>query len=515
MLRYSKYISSLLLVAAIALTGCDKNFESINTNPNASTNAQIDYLFTQSQLKGSYVYDRCYFYTSYLNCGDFIQHFATYKDVSGSGVGDKYGANDFYQGFYYRYIYTNAINTVGEVIRNAKDPALVNKVAVARIWKVLLMQRITDLYGDVPYTDAGKGYTDANFTPKYDKQSDIYAGLLSELDAAIKSFDASKPTFGSADLIYKGNIAQWQKFGYSLMLRVAMRMTKIDAATAQTWAQKAITGGVILTDADNAIVKYTNGPQTYNDNPVAYELVGQDYVPGAYGDANTEGGKFSKTFIDFLKNNNDPRLNVVAIVWNNKNPDTTTALQQGLPNGLAVKPNAFASYSEPNPNTILQYNAPLLVLTAAETNLLLSEAALRKWTSGDPGLYYKTGVETALRNWGLFGAAGVIAPARITAYSTAQALNQAASTDAQMNQIHSQFWVALLLDEQEAYANWRRTGYPQLTPVNYPGNNTGGTIPRRFPYSQPEAGMNAINYNQAVSRQGPDLLTTRIWWDKQ
>ncbi len=510
---FLKYLLVLGLVAGFS--SCDKNFEEINTNPNASTNPNVDYLFSQSQLRGNYVYDRNYFYTAYLNAGMFIQHFTTFKDVAGSGVGDKYGANDFYQGFYFRYIYTNVINTLGEAIRAAQKPNQVNKLAAARIWRVLLMQRITDAYGDVPYKDAVKGYTEGNFSPAYDPQSEIYADLLKELDEAIRSFDASKPTFGNADLLYKGNIDQWKKFGYSLMLRVAMRLTKRDEAKAREWAQKAITGGVILLPADNAVVKYSNGPQVYNNNPVAYELVGQDYIPGANGINNTEGGKFSKTFIDYLKNHNDPRLNVVAVTWNGSTPDTSTVKQKGFPSGTGTRPADYNTYSEPNPATILQYAAPLLVLTNAETNFLLSEAALRGWTGGSAAQYYKTAIENNMQNWALFGPGGVIASNRISDYTSANALNTAGSFDAQMNQVHSEFWIALLLDEQEAYANWRRTGYPQLTPVNYPGNSTGGAIPRRFPYSQPEQGMNKINYNAAIARQGADLLTTRVWWDKQ
>lgn len=510
-----KYI--MVLCVAAGLTSCDKDFEEINTNPNASTKPNVNYLFTQSLLRGNYVYDRNYFYTAYLNCGMFVQHFATYKDVAGAGVGDKYGANDFYQGFYYRYIYNNVINTLSEAIRAANTPDQINKLAAARIWRVLLMQRITDTYGDVPYKQAVLGYLDGIFSPAYDPQSEIYADLLKELDEAIRSFDASKPTFGNADLIYKGNIDQWKKFGYSLMLRVAMRLTKRDEPKAREWAQKAITGGVILLPADNAVIKYSNGPQIYNNNPVAYELVGQDYIPGAAGINNTEGGKFSKTFIDFLKNRNDPRLNVVAVTYNGTTPDTSTGPQQGLPNGLPPnRPPSFNLYSEPNPATILQYAAPLLVLTNAETNFLLSEAALRGWATGTTAAqYYKTGIENNMANWTLFGAGGVIAAGKVNAYTTANALNTAGSFDAQMNQVHTQLWVALLLDGQEAFANWRRTGYPQLAPVNYTGNATGGVIPRRFPYSQPEQGMNKANYNAAVARQGADLLTTRVWWDKQ
>ncbi|MCW3464880.1 SusD/RagB family nutrient-binding outer membrane lipoprotein [Chitinophaga nivalis] len=515
MQRFAKYTFLLLTSAVLGLASCDKGFEKMNINPNAAEKPNVDLLFTQSLLKGNLPYDRGYFYTSYLNCGNFIQHFATAKEIAGAGCGDKYAVNDFYQSFYFRYIYTNAITTLGEIINAAQAPENVNKLSATRIWKVLLMQRITDLYGDVPYSDAIKGRSNV-FQPKYDTQADIYADMLKELDEAIKAFDNSKPTFGSADLLYNGNIAQWKKFGYSLMLRVAMRTTKVTDGKIPTkdWALKAIAGGVITEGTDNAVLRYTNGPQTYNNNPIAFELASQDYVTGAKGKNNTEWGKFSKTFIDFLKTQHDPRLGVVAVVWNNGVADTSAAIQQGMPNGTDKKGADFVTFSEPNPATILQYGSPLLLLTNAETNLLMSEVALRGWGSGDKAQLFRNGVTAALRNWALFGPAGTIAPAKIDQFVNDHPLTTTGNFDAQMNQIHSQFWAALLLDEHEAYANWRRTGYPQLTPVNYIGNATGGIIPRRFPYSQAEQGINAANYNAAISRQGPDLLTTRIWWDK-
>ncbi|RFS21954.1 SusD/RagB family nutrient-binding outer membrane lipoprotein [Chitinophaga silvatica] len=515
MLKFAKYKYALLLGAVLGFSSCDKGFKDMNVNPNASTNPNINYLFTQSLLKGNLVYDRTYFYTSYLTCGNYIQHFTTAKEMAGAGAGDKYAVSDQYQGMYYRYIYTNAILTLQEIINAATKSEDVNKKAAARIWKVLLMQRITDLYGDVPYSDASKG-REGSYVPKYDAQADIYLNMLQELEDAIKSFDAGKPTFGAADLFYGGNIDRWKKFGYSLMLRVAMRTTKVtdNKVVAKDWVLKAVAGGVITKDEESAVLKYSNGPQVYNNNPVAFELVNQDYGPDAHGEGNTELGKYSKTFIDFLKNNQDPRLNVVAVVWNNNKPDTSTAIQKGLPSGTDKKAGDFVTYSEPNPATVLNYAAPLLILTNAETNLLLSEAALRGWTGGDKAQLFRDGVSAALRNWSLFGAAGTIDPVRINKYVDDHALNTAGTFDAQMNQIHTQFWVALFLDEQEAYANWRRTGYPVLVPVNYPGNATGGTIPRRLPYSANEQGINATNYKEAVARQGADLLTTRMWWDK-
>lgn len=514
--RLKIYHSILALGLLAGLSSCDKDFEEVNTNPNASTSANPDLLFSQAILKGNYVLDRAYFYTSYLGASMYIQHFANYKDASLAGMGDKYGVNDLYQGFYFTYLYPNVLENLRQCMEGAQKAGHVNKVATARIWRVLHFQRLTDLYGDVPYKNALKGYPENEFLPSYDPQSEIYDGLLNELEQAINSFQNGAPTFGAADFIYQGDIPKWKKFGYSLMLRLAMRMTKIDENKARTWAQKAITGGVIENAADIATVKYFNTGQVYNFNPVAYEIGAQDYKADAYGDANVEGGKFSKTFIDFLRNNNDPRLPVMAVTYNGTTADTTSSIAKGLPNGTLNKPNNFKTYSEPNPNTILRYDAPLLVITNAEMSFLLAEAALRGWTNANTAsAYFKNGIENNMRNWAKFGTAGVIPEPRIKDYTDAHPLNTGAGFNAQMEQIHSQFWVALLLDELECYANWRRTGYPALTPTNAPGNQTNGVIPRRFPYLQTERSNNKAAYDAALARQGADNLLTRVWWDKQ
>ncbi len=513
MQRITKYTYALLLGASMGLASCDKGFEEMNTNPNASTKPNVDFLFSQSILQGNYVNDRVYFYASYLTCGAFVQHFSFAKDVTLAGSGDKYGQVDAYQGQYFRFAYTNVLTTIFELLRATEGkPELVNKAASARIWRVLIQQRITDLYGEIPYTEANKGAVEGVFQPKYDTQAAIYDGMLHDLESATNSFDNGQLKFAAADFVYKGDIGKWKKLAYSLMLRISMRMSKVAPEKAREWAAKAITGGIIMQEEDQAVVQYGSGSQTYNVNPVVFELVGQDLKPNSKGADNTENGKYSKTLIDFLKSNNDPRLPVISVVWNGGVPDTSAALQKGMPNGTEVRPNDFVTYSEPNPATVLQNAAPLIVVSAAEMRFLLSEAILRTWATGNAAQAYKEGIEIAMRNWALFGAAGRIPADKINAYTAAHPL--AGTFNDQMNQIHSQFWVATLFDEQEAFANWRRTGYPVLTPVNAKDNQTNGTIPRRLPYSRTEQGSNRANYDAAVSRQGADLLTTRIWWDK-
>ena len=195
--------------------------------------------------------------------------------------------------------------------------------------------------------------------------------------------------------------------------------------------------------------------------------------------------------------------------------NTTLAVQKGFPNGTKTAPPAAeqATYSEPNQSTVFKYDAPLVLISNAETNLYLAEAAARGWYTGetDKDLYEK-GVKASFLNMGIYGAAYAITDA--TAYLTLNPFNAAGSFEAKMNQIHTQIYIALFVDEQEIYSNWRRTGYPVLIPVNFPGNVTNGTIPRRFKYPTSEYSVNSTNLAEAIKRQGEDTFTTKIWWDK-
>jgi hypothetical protein len=503
-----KIYSIVLTLFLLGLWSCEKDFKEINTNPNASTIASSAFLFSNAQLN---TLNTGQFETSLLNCGGFLQHFATYKEVS--GVGDKYLANDAYHAVFFQEAFPNSVNQINEVLRATTSANDINKNAIARIWKVYIMHRITDLYGDIPYSEAGRGYPDLIFTPKYDAQAAIYANMLSELEASTKAFDATKPSFGAADLIYAGDVAKWKKLGYSLMLRLSMRMTKVDNAQAKTWVQKAIAGGVILSSADNAVIKYTDGPQNYNRNPFVYTARTRDFVANSFGRTNIEGGKYSKTFIDYLVKAADPRLNVISGVWINKIQDNSTAVQKGFQNGLSVapSPDALGTFSEPLQTTIFKMDAPAIVLGNAEIQLLLAEASVRGWNSASDEELYKSAITASLNNYQIYGANAVIAPDKITAFLAGKSLT--GTMDEKLEKIHTEFWVSLFGDEIEAFSNWRRTGFPKLTPINYPGNATSGTIPRRIIYPNVESASNATNYQAALVKQGPDLLTTRVWWD--
>ena len=166
-------------------------------------------------------------------------------------------------------------------------------------------------------------------------------------------------------------------------------------------------------------------------------------------------------------------------------------------------------YMQPNP-MIKGQDDPMFFMTYAEVELLKAEAAVRGWHSGNAATHYENGVRAAMEYLSMYDPNAAIDGASIDAYLTANPYNAATG----MQQINEQIWAAVLLNEYEAFANWRRTGYPQFTPVNYPGNVTGGTIPRRLRYREAEAVANPENYSAAVSQQGPDEFTTRVWWDR-
>jgi hypothetical protein len=499
----------------IVLSSCDKGYKDLNTNPDAVSSPTPQYVFTLAEYYGAGAGGH---YGS--SAADFLlgtmQYTTSYNDVA--GFGSKYITSQVQQtGASFSAAYPDEINELNIVMKAVTtDPAKINWLSIARIWRVYCFMRQTDLYGDIPYFQAALGYDSSVYKPAYDPQQAIYASMLSELDAAAQSLDATKSSFGAADLIYSGNPAQWKKFAYSLMLRLGMRLTKVDITGAQTWVAKAIAGGVITQDADIARMSYIGTGQDLNKNPLILDLWNNDYI-AQNGQTNTEGGKYQDTWINYLQSTNDPRLPVVSVVWVNGKPDTTASKQKGMPDTIANKlPPNFISFSEPNPATVLGLGSPKLLFTAAESYFLMTEAALRGWYSGaSAGALYTQGIQAAMRHWSIIaGSAGTISAAAINTYVGNNALGSG-TLDQQLKQIYTQFWVSIFPDAQEVYNNWRRTGYPALVPNNYPTNATGGQIFRRFEYPISEQSLNPDNYNAAISRQGPDALLTRIWWDKQ
>jgi hypothetical protein len=401
---------------------------------------------------------------------------------------------------------------------------------------VMYQQRVTDLYGDCPYSQAYQAKTGI-YAPAFDKQKDIYTSMLSQLATATAALDVTKagPT---SDLFYAGNVAQWKKLGYSLMLRCAMRLTKVDPATAQKYAEMAYAGGAMASVADDAKAysDATNG----NANSDATTL--KNNTP------DWQQVRWSNTLISFMQSTTDPRIPAVAEISAGTGITAngvyaaginTPSLQIGLPNGYDLNggatdvshapnypgatpadpatandaPAPLGKYSRPRYLVYVDLNRANFVITYGETELLFAEAASRGWNTGVAATHYANALTADMTELAQLNETpeAIVDPTAIATYVAAHPL----SASTALQQINMEYFVetCTTFDFNEAYSNWRRSGYPALVPVKYPGQFTDGSIPRRMEYPSSLVGTDPAGYKAAIADQGPDNFMTRVWWD--
>lgn len=526
---------SFILLMSIHFSCSRAQLDEINTDPTKSTEENFDpnYLLSNAQLRfaNKGYYQLLYPSTMtqllastyyYYNNGDKYINVANFTDYQGRVFDEGYAE-------------ASGIREMQRLAREKDPKANTNLLAIGDMMFVLILQRITDMYGDVPYQDAGKGREGIKY-PVYEKQEDIYNAMLNDLDLAIEQLNPDFP-IPTADLFYKGDLNKWRKFGYSLMLRVAMRLSKVDPQKARIWTEKAAAGGTFTSINDNAIIAMD--ASSYNaQNGISLALrTMSDY----------REVRWSKTLIDQLKKTNDPRLSAIAEIpadgfANNNNQNLSgnnaTELQKGLPNGydlsggntdIHLAPGypggtgteqdfaPLGKYSRPRTSVYLKLGGPIFIMTYAETELLLAEAALRGWAVNETAAaHYKKGLTAALQATGQIDPLANIPAETISTYVNTQALDESTQAKA-LEMINTQYWISTgtMFNFIESWLNWKRSGYPLLIPINYPGNVTNGTIPRRMIYLSTEILNNPDQYKAAVARlAGGDALTSRVWWDK-
>ncbi|MCK4561357.1 MAG: SusD/RagB family nutrient-binding outer membrane lipoprotein [Flavobacteriaceae bacterium] len=486
-----------ILFFALTLGACDDGFEELNVNPTKPSQIDVRNKMTAVQL---YTSGRRYesWRVNLIYSSTMMQHFAT---TAGYWAGDKYTWNKGYASSLMDAYTNTAVKNIEDMLLQLDtEEGTPQMKAVTRIMRVFIYHRLTDVYGDIPYSEAGKGVIESILTPKYDAQSAIYADLLKELEESAADLSSGDSGFGDADIMFQGDQGKWKRFANSMMLRLGMRLIKVDPSAAQSWVTKAINGGVMTSNNDIAYIEHTAGPEGINKN--------------GNGEVFTVDGvsRMSKTFIDFLQD--DPRLPILAS--RRSDGSTNTGDLKGLPNGLDLvmlqastgETNTDA-YAEANRSIITGEDAPMFFQSYAEVEFMLAEAGVRWGLAGDPAAHYEAGVTAAMKMLSLYGSSAVIGDGDIAIYLAAKPYDAANAIE----QINTQYWIATFLNEYETFANWRRVGYPVLVPVNYPGNETGGTIPRRLTYPSSEESTNADNFAAAIAAQGPNTLTTRVWWD--
>ena len=414
--------------------------------------------------------------------------------------------------------YGSAIPPILGVLENTKPGGPSENAAIyaiANIWKVQMYLPRTDYWGAIPYSKVGSGEKSV----EYDSQEFIYKDFVAILKKSAADLAAfrGKNVLGDNDQIYQGNVDKWILFANTMRLRIAMRMSKVDPALAKAEAESAVAGGVLSINADDAFLKVT----TNSLNPLCQATAWNEF-------------RMSAAMESTLKGYNDPRMSrFFAPVAG------TTNTFKGLRNGysqaeLGLPENAAVANSNVA-NTFLpdnQFTTPFAVMYASEAHFLKAEGALNGWNmgAGTAKDFYEAGINTSMRQWGITDAAAIAAYTNGT--STPIALNDVVKTPAMTNipvrwataaaqqreQVLTQKWLALYPNGLEAWAEYRRSGFPRLYPrinsdnVDVPAND----IVRRTPYVLGEFNTNKPGVDSGISKLGgADKANTRLWWDKQ
>ena len=504
-------ILSIGIIFVPLLTSCDEGFDELNINPIALTAVEPAYQLNTTIVNSAPGYGNLSYETTIVK--QMITPF--------SGQGSAANFNQDNRGVTsgnWTTIYRGIIKELTDVVTKTKDDAnRTNLYNMARIWKAYSFMILTDTYGNIPYSEAGLGFLSGNTGPAYDSQESFYTDLLKELETASAALDAAKPAVAS-DVLYGGDVAKWKRLGNSLLLRAAMRLSKINPDKAKEYAVKAVAGGLMQSNRDNAVIRHTAS----FTNPVGSSLNG----------GQSAFYYLDKEFVDYLMVNNDPRLASIAVRYVGalsganqieSRANRSVAVQIGMPQGYDnttiskdVAEKKLASlwdYSQLDKTRMAALTAPSFLVTYAQTQLLLAEAVFRKWvTTGDAAVLYADGIKAHMQQLADYGSATAVSDGNITTYLAAHPLH----AGKELEEINTQYWVASFLVGPEAFANFRRSGFPVLTPNPYPGSDLK-TEPfiRRLTYTDAELNVNHDNVQKAIAQQGKDLLDTRIWWDKK
>ncbi|WP_421773896.1 SusD/RagB family nutrient-binding outer membrane lipoprotein [Gracilimonas sp.] len=457
-----KLFIPITLIALTIFSSCDLvEFNKINNNPNQPSDAAAPQLIANAMLSLPGL-------SSSPNAQFMAQYLAETQYVDASLYPE--GGTSFY-GWYQGPLVN--LKTAEEV---ATTP---NQEAVAKILKAYIFWNITDRWGDVPYSEALQGTEE--FTPVYDTQESIYEDLFAELKAAADQIDVSGDL--SNDIIYEGDMEKWVKFSNSLRLLMALRLSEVNASLAETEFNDALNDGVFTSNEDNFLFQHLA-----NANNQSY-WYGQIVDPPI-----REWWALTVSLVDLMDPYNDPRLPVYGNEV--RNGGGYAGLQFGEEDSIGTEDFSLLG------SDIYAQDAPVYLVTYAEILFARAEAAALNWTTENPATNYNEAVENSIAQWtgDASQATAYLAQPDIT-FDPGNAVEQ----------ISTQRYLHLFMHGYQAWAEWRRTGYPDnLVQPN------GNAVPLRQSYTSDEALNNTENYEEAIQRQfgGENSIYGRLWWDQ-
>jgi hypothetical protein len=500
-MKNTKY--KLILIALISIPifiSCEKDFGDINVNPNAPTTTNPDFIFTEALITGAQM--------------DASRDFGIWAGLTASDEGLERKDNYYLPSelaintWVDCYSIIANLNEIVKIVEN--DPYYVNKLAVTRIWRAYVFGRLTDLYGDIPYSEAAQGNT-AQFiiAPIYDTQKSIYISLLDELKDAISKIDNISTALGnykSADIVYNGDLTKWIKFGNSLMLRMALRISNAEPELAREIVTEIMTQNQLMSaNSDGFHFKFNK------------DFKAATYYFYSAGLARILPSKF---IVDMMLVTSDPRLPIYA-----QHPEKGISVTsyRGMPSELTVDERIAEDYNFKKASHVGSYflreDVVGFTLSYAEVCFMKAEAALKGWgaSTADAETFYKQGVTASMSFFKTFTPTNDLQKDPFTEITLAQ-INDYLSgpgkfegTDEEkFEKIITQRWITLYQEGgYEAYALVRRTHYPRLK--NYYGNyvDLDNDLLQRMPYPIEEYSLNGDNAKQADARQGK-----KVWWSK-
>jgi hypothetical protein len=520
-------LSYLAIAGSLLLGSCTKNFENYNTDPYGLTNADlaVDFKLLGTPLQqveqNIYVVNPAWNTQLQQNliADIYSNYMATPTPFDGNQNNSTYALVAGWNTYPWDDAYGSVMSQIKSVFTNGQGYP--QYIAWARILRVEAMHRVSDIYGPIVYTQYGVTNADGSVT--YDSQKQAYYAFFADLDTAITVLtpyvqNDSAATFTSFDQVYGGSYTEWVKFANTLRLRLAIRISNIDPAKAQTEGEAALANpvGLLTTNTDNFDI--ATGTNTHPLN----------VINNSWGDI-----RFGASLGSFLNGYGDERTAKYAL------PATDPAVVGqtiGIRTGIDIDSKGrYEGYSQ-----MVTFPNYIQLMTSAEAWFLKSEAAIRGWAgAGDAGTDYNNGIQASFAQYGLDGTAYLndatsvpaqyIDPNSVTAGANNITTGNpnlstitikwdaSASFNEQLERIITQKYIAMYPDGQEAWSEFRRTGFPKLWPVVV--NNSNGLIPtqkmiRRIPFAQSEVNANPIGVAGAVTLLGgPDTGGTPLWWD--
>ena len=502
------------------LASCTGDYMDYNTNPYEATKDQMDrdaYL-TRSALTGM----QGYVIPTDVLLNQFLEAllggpYGGYLAESNSGFTNRfsnYNQSQDWVGKLYKDVIPNVYANYAQLEAATEDPVY---LSVGKVVKVAAILRVTDGYGPIPYSQLG---ANGDLTAPLDTQKKVYETMLNELDEVVTALLPHRTeTFSSkADKVYSGKVENWIKLANSLKLRMAMRMVYVDSTTAQAKAVEAVDserGGVFTSNDDNATIQATTNPFRV----IMYEYNGGD-------------SRIAADITAYMNGYKDPRREKYFVESTFTTADGVKNGYHGIRLGTEPLPSETAhKYSNMN----VEANTKLVWMTAAEVAFLRAEGALRGWNMGGTAeSFYKKGVELSFSQWGASGADAYLEdgsslpdlykdPLGTYSYNGSQPTitikyDNSAVFETNLERIITQKWIAIFPLGNEAWAEFRRTGYPRLMTAAVNKNKAEvpeGTFPRRLPYPQDEYKDNGTNVQNALQDLKPanDRMSSKVWWD--